>query len=158
MSVVLDSRVQPTAASATMDAAAVEASRCVPNKRRDIYERSKSIESSPWLWAKKSTVAPRIIKCKVAERTLRRWLRNDVEFQAEYAASRTATFEAGMNRVQGLTGLAVDALASLLEAGNQPSVRLGAARTVLEIAMHHFDAEKILARLAELETLHLGRS
>ena len=38
-------------------------------------------------------------KAAINERTLRRWLSEDEAFQAEYAAARQATFQAGIGRV-----------------------------------------------------------
>ena len=90
-------------------------------------------------------------RCGVHEKTLRRWLAEDAEFQTEYAAARRATFEAGMSRVQALTARAVDTLEDLLGAKDHPAVRLGAARTVAEIGMHRHDADTILRRLDDIE-------
>ncbi len=83
-------------------------------------------------------------KCRIGERTLHRWLTSDAAFQA--------AFEAGMSRVQALTGKAVDTLDDLLDAKDYPNVRLGAARTVAEIGIHQHDAETILRKLDEIET------
>ncbi len=43
----------------------------------------------------------------IAERTLRRWLAEDEDFRAALAEARKATFNAGIERVQALTGRAV---------------------------------------------------
>ena len=40
-------------------------------------------------------------KANIDERTLRRWLTEDATFKDEYDTARTATFQAGINRVQG---------------------------------------------------------
>ena len=90
-------------------------------------------------------------KCRIGERTLHRWLTSDAAFQAEYSAARLAAFEAGIHRVQALTARAVDTLEELLGEKKYPSVRLGAARTVAEIAIHQHDAETILKKLGEIE-------
>jgi hypothetical protein len=82
---------------------------------------------------------------------LRRWLREDADFQTDYDAARTSMFKRGMDRVQGLTARAVDTLADLLNARKHPAVRLGAARTVLELGMHQYDADVILRKLNQLE-------
>jgi len=80
-------------------------------------------------------------RCKVGERTLRRWMAEDETFKTELAAARCAMFEAGMNRVQALAVRAVDTLEDLLGAKKYPSTRLGAARTLVELGLHHYDAE-----------------
>lgn len=60
---------------------------------------------------------------------------------------------AGISRIQALTGRAVDTLEELLDEKKFPNVRLGAARTVAEIAIHQHDAETILQRIDDLERL-----
>ena len=90
-------------------------------------------------------------KCRIGERTLHRWLTSDAAFQAAYSEARQAAFEAGMSRVQALTGKAVDTLDELLDAKEYPNVRLGAARTVAELSIHQHDAETILRKLDEIE-------
>ena len=67
-------------------------------------------------------------------------------------AARQATFEAGMNRVQALVTRAVDTLDDLLDAKKHPAVRLGAARTVVELGLHQHDAETIMRKLEEIES------
>jgi membrane protein required for beta-lactamase induction len=87
----------------------------------------------------------------VGERTLRRWLTEDAAFRAEYEAVRRTTFEAAMSRVATLTVAAVEALEDLVADTKHPTVRLGAARTVVEMAMHQHDGEAILHRLEAIE-------
>lgn len=91
-------------------------------------------------------------RCKIGERTLHRWLTSDAAFQAQYAEARQATFEAGMSRVQALTGKAIETLDDLLDAKDYPNVRLGAARTVAELGIHQHDAETIMRKLDEIES------
>jgi alpha-beta hydrolase superfamily lysophospholipase len=90
-------------------------------------------------------------KCGVNERTLRGWLTDDEAFRAEYEAARTATFQAGMSRIQALTARAVETLEDLLDAKTHAAVRLGAARTVAEIGIHQYDADTIMRKLDEIE-------
>ena len=85
------------------------------------------------------------------ERTLRRWINEDVDFQTKLKAARQALFDEGMHRIVGLTTQAVDTLSALMGKSSPPSVRLGAARMVLEVGMHHNEAETIRRRLAEIE-------
>lgn len=91
-------------------------------------------------------------RCGVGERTLRRWLTEDAAFKVQYAAVRSAMFQVGMDRVQALLSRAVDTLEDLLGAKKHPAVRLGAARTVAELAVHQHDAETIMRKLAEIES------
>ena len=99
------------------------------------------------------TIGRAAVRCGVGERTLRRWLTEDIGFQADYAEARRATFIAGMGRIQALTVRAVDTLDDLLDAEKYPSVRLGAARTVAEFGIHQHDSETILKKLDELEAM-----
>lgn len=89
----------------------------------------------------------------VGERTVRRWLTEDAEFRAALVQARRAIFEAGVERAQALTGLAVETLCDLLNEKKCPAVRLGASRILLEFSTNRNDADTILARLEELERL-----
>jgi hypothetical protein len=93
-------------------------------------------------------------QCSVNERTLRRWLTEDAVFMAEYDHARQALHRAGMARVQALTGKSVETLEELLDAKEFPAVRLGAARTVVELGIHQHDTEIILRKLEDLEGAH----
>ncbi len=97
------------------------------------------------------TITKAAEKIGVDDSTLRRWLADDEAFQTAYASARHATFQVGMSRVQALTGRAVDTLEDLLGQKDSPSVRLGAARTVVEVGIHQHDAEHILNKLDEIE-------
>ena len=89
------------------------------------------------------TVASAARRCGVNEKTLRRWMADDDEFKQELADARRAMFQAGMNRVQALTAVAIDTFATLMGRGMPPTVRLGAARTVAELGIHqHFIARQ----------------
>jgi DNA-binding transcriptional MerR regulator len=90
-------------------------------------------------------------KAGVNERTLRRWLQEDAEFKEAYESARTATYTAAMSRIQSLAARAIETLEDLLAVTKFPTVRLGAARTIVEIAMHQHDAEAILKRIEDLE-------
>ena len=98
-----------------------------------------------------ATIGRAAKRCGIGERTLRRWLTDDAEFRAEYEAARSATFQAGMGRIQALTARAVGTLEDLLNAHDHPSVRLGAARTVAELAVYQDDAEMIMRKLEAIE-------
>ena len=97
------------------------------------------------------TITKAAEKIRIDESTLRRWLAADEAFQTDYAAARQATFQVEMSRVQSLTAQAVDTLEDLLGAEKYPNVRLGAARTLVEIGIHQHDAEHILKKLDEIE-------
>ncbi|MEW5983456.1 MAG: hypothetical protein AB1806_13970 [Acidobacteriota bacterium] len=87
----------------------------------------------------------------IGEKTLKEWLARDPEFQADLAEARRTAFEAGMGRVQALVSKSVETLDGLLDPSEPPGVRLGAARTLVEIGLHQQDAEIIQRRMAEIE-------
>jgi hypothetical protein len=89
----------------------------------------------------------------VNEKTLRGWASQDEVFKRELADGRRTAFQAGMDRLQALSGKAIDTLSSLMEKDIASTVRLGAARTVVELGLHERDAELIARRLDELEAL-----
>ncbi len=97
------------------------------------------------------TITKAAEKIGIDESTLRRWLADDEAFQTAYASARHAPFQAGISRVQALTAQAVDTLEDLLGAEKYPNVRLGAARTLVEVGIHQHDAEHILHKLDEIE-------
>ena len=97
------------------------------------------------------TILQAACSCGLSERTLRRWLSSDEAFKAEYAAARRATFYTAMSRIAGLSARAVDTLEELLGEARHPAVRLGAARSLIEIGIHQHDAETILAKLNDIE-------
>jgi hypothetical protein len=99
-----------------------------------------------------STLAAAARVSAVSERTLRRWMADDEDFKLELAEARQAAFQAGMSRVQALAATAVDTLATLMAQETDPRVRLGAARTVAELAIDPYDADTILRRLDEIES------
>lgn len=96
-------------------------------------------------------------RCGVHERTLRRWLTDDPTFKAEHDAARRAIYETGMCRVQALTGKGVETLEELLDAKKFPAVRLGAARTIVELGIHQHDTETIMRKLEEIEAAQQRR-
>lgn len=93
----------------------------------------------------------------IGERTLRRWLREDAAFQAELAAQRRLLYETATARFQALTVRAVATLEELLGELRFPAIRLAAATRITEFAMHQYDADVILKRLAAVEAVQRER-
>jgi hypothetical protein len=56
-----------------------------------------------------------------------------------------------MDRVQVATATAVETLEDLLRAKQPSAVRLGAARTLIELGLHRHDSEAIMRKLQDLE-------
>jgi hypothetical protein len=89
----------------------------------------------------------------VNEKTLRGWASQDEAFKRDLAEARRTVFQVGMERLQALSGKAIDTLSELMGKDSPPTVRLGAARTVVELGLHERDADVIVRRLDELEAL-----
>lgn len=100
-----------------------------------------------------TTISRAAAECGIGERTLRRWTTDDERFKRELAQARHAMFQSGLNRVQALTVVAVDTLAALMAPKVPPNVRLGAARTVVELGLHQHDTETILRKVEAIEAL-----
>src|SRR5215510_5979709 len=71
------------------------------------------------------TIAEAAARCGIGERTLRRWLTEDRDFQQHYETARNVTFQAALHRVQALMTRAVTVLDDLLAATTTPAVQLG---------------------------------
>lgn len=102
------------------------------------------------------TIAAAARRCGVNEKTLRRWMAED-PFKHALEEARRATFQAGMNRVQALTATAIDTLAVLMGRRMPPTVRLGAARAVVELGTQRHDADTIMQKLHEVEACQQQR-
>ena len=96
-----------------------------------------------------STVRSASVACKVAERTIRYWLSLPC-FRDRVAEQRGELFSLAVGRLADLSGLATEALRGLL-ASNSETVRLGAARTVLEHAPRIREAAELAAEVERLK-------
>src|SRR5262249_16831643 len=91
----------------------------------------------------------------ISEKTLRTWLKKP-EFSRAFREWRRQLVETAVARVQQLTTEAVDALRELLRGRNE-TVRLGAAKAVLDYAREGIQSADVLQRLEDLEQLLLKR-
>jgi transposase-like protein len=98
-----------------------------------------------------STIAKAAEKIGVNESTIRRWLDDDA-FESAYRQARRHAVGQATARLQQLSSHAVMVLARLMaDPEVPPSVRMHAARTILEFAIKAVELEDIEARLAALE-------
>jgi hypothetical protein len=97
------------------------------------------------------TIGKAATTCGVGESTLRRWLAEDTAFQVEFEMARTVTFKAALHRLPALTATAINTLAALLGDQEPPAVRLGAARSVVEVGLYQHDVDVIVKKLDALE-------
>jgi hypothetical protein len=95
------------------------------------------------------TIAEAAAAVGIAERTLAGWLKVPA-FASAYRAARRQVVELAVSRLQGVTGEAVDTLQGLLAAESE-SVRLGAAKGILEFAQQAVAIGDLLERVEALE-------
>lgn len=87
----------------------------------------------------------------ISEPTLLRWLK-DKEFDAEYRAARRLSVNMAVVRLQQVSSSAVDTLLSIMkDEGERGSVRVSAARSVLEMAFKGMELEDMEQRIEALE-------
>jgi nitrogenase subunit NifH len=98
-----------------------------------------------------ATISDAAIKCRLNEKTVRRYLA-DAEFQKEFRAARRVVFEQNIIRLQSLHNQAVDTLERNLNCEN-PSTEVRAAQIVIESTRKDFETLDVLSRLEALEAL-----
>ena len=96
-----------------------------------------------------ATVREAARTARVSERTLY-GRRGDDSFRRQLAAARAEMIDRAIGTLARASSAAATTLARLLEADSE-SVRLGAARTVLELAVKLHESEEIEERLRCLE-------
>jgi hypothetical protein len=87
----------------------------------------------------------------VGEASVYRWLRQD-GFRHAYQVARREAVSQTVARLQKVSSEAADVLACLMRNGELPgSVRLGAAKSVLEMSLKGLETEDLSARIETLE-------
>jgi len=86
----------------------------------------------------------------VSARTIHRWLK-DAEFKAEVDAARSQLVNNTLGRLSDSATAAVKTLQELLSSSQPPSVRLGAARAILEMAVKYREAVELAERVKQIE-------
>lgn len=88
----------------------------------------------------------------VNEKTLRRWLREDLAFQAAYREARRQVVQQAIGQVQQATGEAVETLRKVRKDRKATaSARVTAAKAILETAVKAVELEDLEARITALE-------
>jgi hypothetical protein len=96
-----------------------------------------------------ATISDAAIKCRLNEKTVRRYLA-DAEFQTEFRAARRVVFEQNIIRLQSLHAGAVDTLERNLNC-EIPSTEVRAAQIIVEATRRDFETLDVLHRLEALE-------
>ena len=89
----------------------------------------------------------------VTEVTMWRWMQDNT-FRAAYMTARREAVNVAISRLQGAAGEAVDTMCELMRDTQAPkTVRLMAARAVIEYSLKATELEDLAERVAELEYL-----
>jgi hypothetical protein len=86
----------------------------------------------------------------VAEKTLRRWLKDEAFIEA-YEIARRECLSHATGRLQEATSKAITTLSSVMSNSESPGAQVGAARTILEFAFRAVERDDLEKRLAALE-------
>ena len=86
--------------------------------------------------------------------TLRRWLKEDMDFQQEYQAALAGLMADAAAEAKKNLSPALGTLRGITEDVNQPgAVRVSAARSLLEFGLKLTEREDVLSRISELEDM-----
>jgi len=98
------------------------------------------------------TIAGAAKKAGISESSILRWLK-DEEFQTEYRKARRESVSAAISLLQHASGQAVTTLVEvMLDPESSGSVKISAARTVLENSLKAIELEDLAQRIQALET------
>ena len=95
-------------------------------------------------------------RVKVSESTIRRKLKNPV-FIEQYDQARRKVFLVSLGRLQYMTAQACSVIEELLSSKEPSSVRLSAARTILEYGVKWLELSDVETRLKVLEKKMEGK-
>ena len=116
-------------------------------------KRSRKEEAAISALLTESGIAAAAKKAGIAESTLRRWLQ-DSDFAERYRSARRQVLEQSTARLQLATVDAVNALQAIVShQDTTPSIRVSAARTILDMAYRAVEVGELSERLHSLEAL-----
>lgn len=114
-------------------------------------ERKQEIAITALLTAPTIQQAAKI--AEVGESTLWRWLQIP-EFEKAYRDAKKKTVSQAINRLQQITGEAVETLREIMNDKESPAhVRVTAAKTIIEQSIKAVEIEELVGRVEELEKL-----
>jgi hypothetical protein len=95
--------------------------------------------------------------CGVGSRTIRTWLAASPAFPRRIGELRAAMTSAALGRLSAAMASAADVLAELAASAESEQVRLGAARSVVELGLKLKESTELEARIAALEQRNGGK-
>jgi len=91
-------------------------------------------------------------QARVGERTLRRWVTENPDFQREFNRARREVVNHSVTRLQRLTTKAADCLEHMLDDQTTPaSARVSVVKTVFDYAFKGIEVEDFMVRLAVID-------
>ena len=91
--------------------------------------------------------------CGISASTLRRWLRDDPEFQSAYKDAVDGMLEDAAAQAKQYMVWALSTLISVMRDGENSQVRVSAARSLLEYGLRLHDAADVVSRMGKLEQM-----
>lgn len=91
----------------------------------------------------------------VGEKTIHRWLKRP-DFASALREAQANAVGNALGRLRSTTGEAVETLRHLAVGANSESVRLGAARSILDFALRATELEDLAERIEHLEQAAVG--
>jgi AcrR family transcriptional regulator len=115
------------------------------------FDRKKEIALSALLTETTFQKAAKI--AGVSEVTLYRWLK-DKDFSQAYKELKREAVSQAVARLQQISGQAVETLKAIMEDKDSPaSVRVSAAKSILEMAIKAVELDDITKRIEDLEAI-----
>lgn len=97
------------------------------------------------------TISSASKKLKIDQSTIFRMMQ-DPKFQEEYKNARKQLLENAMNRIQIVSGEAVETLRTImLDESNPAGVRVNSAKAILEMSFRTFEMQDIIERIQRIE-------
>jgi hypothetical protein len=93
-------------------------------------------------------------RARCGSRTIRKWLHGQPAFPRRVAALRAAMTSQALGRLTAAMSRAADTLDTLASSAESETVRLGAARSVIELAVRLRETVELEERVAALEQRH----
>jgi hypothetical protein len=98
------------------------------------------------------TIALAAAQAQVSERSIYRWMADNIDFKSEYLRLRREMLNNAVFLLQKRSAQAVDVIVLLMSDPDVPaSVRLGAGRTILEMGLEFLKVEALEQKVQQLE-------
>jgi len=94
-------------------------------------------------------------KSGIPERTIYTWMKSDTAFQSAYRQARRDSVQVAIGRLQRISADAVETIKAIMKSEeSNASVRLAAAKTILDFALRSTEIDDLESRISALESAH----